>query len=107
MEYGGVGMLVFDIDSGYRFVRRIPTWPAVDGETAENVKGIVASARTGRVYVTSRKQVIAIDAVTGKTIWDRPYDGGTDRLAISPRRARAVRAGVRGAGVACRRRGER
>jgi hypothetical protein len=25
-EYGGVGLLVFDIDDGYRFVRRIPTW---------------------------------------------------------------------------------
>ena len=83
-EYGGVGVLVFDIDSGYRFVRRIPTWPVVEGKPAENVKGIAASARTGRVYVTSLTHVIAIDAVTGKTIWDRPYEGGTDRLAISP-----------------------
>ena len=82
-EYGGVGLLVFDIDSGYKFVRRIPTWPLVDGK-AENVKGIAASARTGWVYVTSRKRVIAIDAATGKTIWDKPYEGGTDRLAISP-----------------------
>jgi DNA-binding beta-propeller fold protein YncE len=82
-EYGGVGVLVFDIDSGYKFVRRVPTWPLVDGK-AENVKGIAASARTGRVYVTSRRRVIALDAVTGKTIWDRPYEGGTDRLAISP-----------------------
>ncbi|HEX7980099.1 MAG TPA: hypothetical protein VF461_15930 [Gemmatimonadaceae bacterium] len=83
-EYGGVGVLVFDIDSGYRFVRRIPTWPVVEGKDAENVKGIAASARTGRVYVTSRARIIAIDAVTGKTIWDKPYEGGTDRLAISP-----------------------
>ena len=82
-EYGGVGVLVFDIDSGYKFVRRIPTWPMVEGK-AENVKGIAASARTGRVYVTSLTRVIAIDAVSGKTIWDRAYEGGTDRLAISP-----------------------
>ena len=82
-EYGGVGVLVFDIDSGYKFVRRIPTWPMVEGK-AENVKGIAASARTGRIYVTSLTHVIAIDAVSGKTIWDRPYEGGTDRLAISP-----------------------
>jgi hypothetical protein len=26
VEYGGVGILVFDIDNGYKFVRRIPTW---------------------------------------------------------------------------------
>ena len=25
-QYGGVGILVFDIDQGFRFVRRIPTW---------------------------------------------------------------------------------
>jgi DNA-binding beta-propeller fold protein YncE len=76
--------LVFDVDEGYKFIRRIPTWHTADGEHAENVKGIAASAATGRLYVTSRARVIAIDAVTGATIWDRAYDGGTDRLAISP-----------------------
>ncbi|HKH94155.1 MAG TPA: hypothetical protein VKA54_20290 [Gemmatimonadaceae bacterium] len=83
-EYGGVGVLVFDIDDGYRLVRRIPTWTTPDGKSPENVKGIAASARTGRVYVTSLTRVIAIDAVSGATIWERPYDGGADRLAISP-----------------------
>jgi DNA-binding beta-propeller fold protein YncE len=84
VEYGGVGLLVFDIDRNYEFVRRIPTWTAPAGKPAENVKGIVASAATGRVYITSLTHVIAIDAVSGATIWDRAYDGGTDRLAISP-----------------------
>jgi DNA-binding beta-propeller fold protein YncE len=84
VEYGGVGLLVFDVDDGYRFVRRIPTWQTPEGKPAENVKGIAASARTGRVYVTSLTRVIAIDAVSGATIWDRPYEGGADRLAISP-----------------------
>ena len=84
VEYGGVGLLVFDIDDGYRFVRRIPTWSTPAGKSPENVKGIVASARTGRVYVTSLSRVIAIDAVSGATVWDRPYEGGADRLAISP-----------------------
>ncbi|MDB4883214.1 MAG: PQQ-dependent catabolism-associated beta-propeller protein [Gemmatimonadetes bacterium] len=84
LEYGGVGILVFDIDRGYEFVRRIPTWSAPEGKPAENVKGIVASAATGRVYVTSLTHVIAIDAVSGETIWNRAYDGGADRLAISP-----------------------
>ena len=32
VEYGGVGLLVFDIDDGYRFVRRIPTWDAPEGK---------------------------------------------------------------------------
>src|SRR5436309_2929201 len=84
VEYGGVGILVFDIDNGYKFVRRIPTWSVPEGKKPENVKGIVASAKTGRVYVSSLTRMIAIDAVTGKKIWDTAYEGGCDRMAISP-----------------------
>src|SRR5579859_3406224 len=84
VEYGGVGILVFDIDNGYRFVKRIPTWTFLPGQKVENVKGIAASAKTGRVYVTSLSRMMALDAVTGKVLWDRAYDGGCDRLAISP-----------------------
>jgi DNA-binding beta-propeller fold protein YncE len=84
VEYGGVGILVFDADDGYKFVRRIPTWPTVEGKAAENVKGIAASAATGRVYVSSLTRVIAIDAVSGATVWDRALEGGADRLAVSP-----------------------
>src|SRR6267378_2002101 len=84
VEYGGVGILVFDIDKGYKFVRRIPTWDVPEGKTPENVKGIAASAKTGRVYVTSLNRMTSIDAVSGKKIWDKSYEGGCDRLAISP-----------------------
>jgi DNA-binding beta-propeller fold protein YncE len=84
VEYGGVGILVFDIDNGYKFVRRIPTWDVPAGTAPENVKGIAASAKTGRVYVTSLNRMIAIDAVSGKRIWDKTYEGGCDRMAISP-----------------------
>jgi len=84
VQYGGVGILVFDIDNGYKFVRRIPTWDVPAGKEPENVKGIAASARTGRVYVTSLNRMIAIDAVSGKRVWDKTYEGGCDRLAISP-----------------------
>jgi DNA-binding beta-propeller fold protein YncE len=84
VEYGGVGVLVFDVDKGYKFVRRIQTWSVPDGAKPENVKGIAASATTGRIYVTSLNRMIAIDAVSGKKIWDKTYDGGCDRMAISP-----------------------
>jgi DNA-binding beta-propeller fold protein YncE len=83
-EYGGVGILVFDIDDGYRFVKRIPTWTVPSGQKPENVKGIAASAKTGRVYLTSLNHMLALDAVTGKKLWDKTYEGGCDRLAISP-----------------------
>ena len=83
-EYGGVGILVFDIDDGFRFVKRIPTWDVPPGQDAETVKGIAASAQTGRIYVTTIRRMMALDAITGKRLWDRTYDGGCDRLAISP-----------------------
>ena len=84
VEYGGVGILVFDIDDGFRFVKRIPTWDVAPGQMPENVKGIAASAKTGRVYVTTINRMMALDAVTGKKLWDKAYDGGCDRLAVSP-----------------------
>jgi DNA-binding beta-propeller fold protein YncE len=84
VEYGGVGILVFDVANGYKFVRRIATWDVPEGKAPENVKGIAASAKTGRVYVTSLNRMIAIDAISGKRIWDKTYEGGCDRMAISP-----------------------
>lgn len=83
-EYGGVGILVFDIDHGFRFVKRIPTWDYQPGQQPENVKGIAASAATGRIYLTNNSRLLALDAVTGRRVWDKAYDGGCDRLAISP-----------------------
>jgi DNA-binding beta-propeller fold protein YncE len=85
VEHGGIGVLVFDIGKGYQFVRRIPTWdPPPDGKAPENVKGIAASAETGTVYVSSLHHLVAIDAISGKRLWDQTYEGGCDRMAISP-----------------------
>ena len=85
LEYGGMGILVYDIDDGYKFVKRIPTWDApAAGKQAENVKGIAASARTGRVYVSTINRMAAFDAVSGKKLWDKMYEGGCDRMALTP-----------------------
>jgi DNA-binding beta-propeller fold protein YncE len=85
LEYGGMGILVFDIDNGYKLVKRIPTWdPPSDPKKAENVKGIAASAKTGRVYVTTINRMAAFDAVSGKKLWDKEYEGGCDRMALTP-----------------------
>src|SRR5262249_34175944 len=80
---GGIGVLVFDIADHHRFMRRIPTFALHDGEAPENVKGIAASARTGRLYVTTTKRVAALDLRTDEILWNREYDGGCDRLAMS------------------------
>jgi DNA-binding beta-propeller fold protein YncE len=84
VEYGGVGVLVFDMDSGYTFVRRIPTFEVPEGKEPENVKGVAADARSRRLYVSTIKRIAAIDLATDKIVWNREYDGGCDRLAISP-----------------------
>jgi len=53
LEYGGHGVLVFDIDRGHTFVRRVPA----AGRNAEgkplNVKGVVSRAATGRSMVAA------------------------------------------------------
>jgi DNA-binding beta-propeller fold protein YncE len=84
VEHGGIGVLVFDMDNAHRFVRRIPTMTVAAGEEPENVKGIVASAATGRLYVSTIKRVLAFDLATDALLWNRTYDGGCDRLALSP-----------------------
>src|SRR5437868_5301855 len=61
VEFGGVGVVVFDIDAGYKFVKRIPTWEVPAGKEAENVKGVVANAQTARIYVSTIKRIAAID----------------------------------------------
>jgi DNA-binding beta-propeller fold protein YncE len=84
VEYGGIGLLVFDIANGYRFVKRIPTFEMASGQKPENVKGIAASARTGRLYVSTPLRLAAFDLVTGERVWNRTYEGGCDRMALSP-----------------------
>jgi len=84
VEYGGVGVLVYDMDAGHKFVKRIPTFPEVAGEKPENVKGVAASAATGRLFVATIKRVAAIDLKTEQILWNRTYEGGADRLAVSP-----------------------
>src|SRR5713101_4059776 len=84
VDYGGVGVLVFDIDNGYKFVKRIPTWDVPPGKEPENVKGVAASAKTGRLYVSTFARMAAIDLVTEKVVWDKAFEGGCDRMALSP-----------------------
>ncbi len=84
VEYGGIGVLVFDMDRGHRLVRRFPTFEVAEGAAPENVKGIAASAKTGRLYVTTHRRMGAFDLRTDRLLWTREYPGGCDRLAIAP-----------------------
>jgi DNA-binding beta-propeller fold protein YncE len=84
LEYGGHGLLVFDIDHGHRFVKRIPTAGLDEKGVPINVKGICASALTKKVYISTIKQLMCIDLVTEKLDWERVYPEGCDRPALSP-----------------------
>ena len=55
LEYGGHGLLVFDIDNGHRFVKRIATAGLNKNGQPLNVKGVCASAVMVAPLSSSRK----------------------------------------------------
>ena len=84
LEYGGHGLVVFDMDAGHRFVKRIPL-AGLDAQGQPlNVKGVAANASTRRIYVTTTQTLTCLDLVTEKILWEKRYEGGCDRLALSP-----------------------
>lgn len=84
LEYGGHGLLVFDIDDGHRFVKRIPTGGLDDSGAALNVKGICASADTKLIHISTIRTLMCLDLVSEKLLWERTFDKGCDRMALSP-----------------------
>ena len=84
VAYGGVGVLVYDMGKGCELVKRIPTWSVPPDREPENVKGVAASARTARLYVSTVKRLGCIDLVTDRMVWEAEPEGGCDRMALSP-----------------------
>jgi DNA-binding beta-propeller fold protein YncE len=86
LEWGGHGVLVFDINDGHRFVKRISLNGHGIDKTGKvlNVKGICANAKAGRLYVSSLQQLLSIDLLTDKVLWEKSFDLGCDRMSISP-----------------------
>jgi DNA-binding beta-propeller fold protein YncE len=84
LERGGHGVLVFDVDHGHALVKRLPARGlGADGKPL-NVKGVVASAATGRLYVSTLQFLTCFDLRTDKILWEKAYEGGCDRMALSP-----------------------
>jgi len=81
-----VRILVFDIESAHRLVKRIPLWPAPPaGEEAELVRGIAASEATGRLFISTTRRLAAIDLNTGRPVWEKSYSSHCcDRISVSP-----------------------
>src|SRR3954469_12454653 len=76
----GNGILIFDIDHGHSFVRRIEI-PSMSG----GVRGVCASAATKKLYYTTSKKLLGcLDLLTDRILWEKTYDMGCDRPAITP-----------------------
>jgi len=83
LEFGGAGILVFDMDKDHAFVKRIET-PESKTEKPDNIKGICACAATKRLYFTTTKKLYCIELVSEKTLWDKALPQGCDRMSITP-----------------------
>ncbi len=83
LEFGGAGILVFDIDNNHKFVKRIKT-PAGDEKKPENIKGICGCAATKRLYFSTLTKLYCVDLVTEKTLWEKAMPDGCDRMSITP-----------------------
>src|ERR1043166_993911 len=73
------GILIFDIDNGHKLVRRINV-PIF----AEGLRGFAGNLKTHRIYFSSTNhRAGAFDLETEKIIWEKTYDAGCDRSAIT------------------------
>jgi len=77
-------VLVYDIDHGHAFIKRIPSPFDDPAGKVENIKGVCASAATRRLYVTSLTRLACIDLVTEQPLWVQALEGGCDRMSITP-----------------------
>jgi hypothetical protein len=84
LEYGGHGLLIFDINHGHRFIKRLPLSGLNEQGKPLNVKGICASAKTQRLYVSTTRTLACYEISSEKMLWEKSYEGGCDRMAISP-----------------------
>ncbi len=83
LEFGGAGILVFDVEHGHKFVKRIQT-PASQEKKPLNIKGVCACAATKRLYFTTLTKLYCVDLTTEKTMWEKTLPDGCDRLSITP-----------------------
>jgi DNA-binding beta-propeller fold protein YncE len=83
LQFGGAGVLVFDMDNGHKFIKRIET-PHSNDDKPRNIKGVCVSAVTRRLYFSTPEKLYCLDLVTEKTLWEKSLPQGCDRMSISP-----------------------
>jgi DNA-binding beta-propeller fold protein YncE len=83
LEYGGHGILVYDIEKNFTLVKRIPTVSYDSSGHPSNVKGVCVSLATQCIYVSTVKSLQCISLQSEKILWEKTYSKGCDRMAIS------------------------
>ncbi len=84
LGYGGHGLLVFDINNNHQFVKRIKTNGLHTNGDPSNVKGIAVSVQLNSIFVSTIEGLQRIDLTTDKMVWEKTFEGGCDRMSISP-----------------------
>lgn len=84
LGYGGHGLLVFDIDNDHKFVKRIAIKGFHEDGRPSNVKGIAVSKQLNSIYISTLESLQRIDLGNDQLVWEIPFDGGCDRMSISP-----------------------
>src|SRR5688572_22400085 len=84
LGYGGHGLLVFDIDNQHKFVKRIKTAGYHPNGKPSNVKGIASSLFYNSIYISTLESLQRIDLATEKIVWEKRFEGGCDRMSVSP-----------------------
>jgi DNA-binding beta-propeller fold protein YncE len=84
LGYGGHGLLVFDMNNNHKFVKRIKTQGFLPDGKPSNVKGIAVSVPLNSIYISTLQTLQRIDITTEKIVWEKTYEGGADRMSVSP-----------------------
>ncbi|MHA3772601.1 YncE family protein [Verrucomicrobiota bacterium sgz303538] len=78
--HSGTGVLVFDIDAGHRFVRRIDI-PMF----REGLRGFTGNTKNHCIYYSTTNHGLGcFDLETEKVLWEKHYALGCDRSSITP-----------------------
>ena len=75
----GQGLLVFDIDAGFKFVRRIEGLNLSGG--ARGLTGCLATHSL--YYSTTQRRMGRYDLESGRVLWEHQYSGGCDRSSVA------------------------
>ncbi len=84
LGFGGHGLLVYDVNNNHKFVKRIATQGLAANGSASNVKGINVSVQLNSLFISTNISLQRIDLTTEKILWEKKFEAGCDRGAISP-----------------------